>query len=101
MVAGVLGAVVGIILGILMPAWAAAAITSFVGAAVALPAAAWLMVALDLPGQSALNLSPLGWSVLWVSAALLGLVVQSQGLIPVSEPASKPKRKRAAKRAAE
>lgn len=101
MVAGVVGAVVGIILGILMPAWAAAAITSFVGAAVALPAAAWLMVALDLPGQSALNLSPLGWSVLWISAALLGLVVQSQGLIPVSEPASKPKRKRAPKRAAE
>ncbi len=99
MCAGVVGAGLGILLGILMPAWAAATVTSFTGSAVALPSAAWLMVATNLPGQSMLNLSPLGWTVVWVSVAVLGLVIQTQGLINVSEKPAKGKRKKAARKA--
>ncbi len=101
MCAGVVGAGLGILLGILMPAWAAATVTSFTGSAVALPSAAWLMVATDLPGQSMLNLSPLGWTVVWVSVAVLGLVIQTQGLIPVSDKPAKGKRKKTARKSEE
>lgn len=86
---GVIGAGVGVLAGLALPGWAAAAVTSLVGAAVWLPAAAWLMHAFYLPGREHVTLAPVGWAVVWVVVAVIGIAVQTQGLMPGGEKRAK------------
>lgn len=79
---GVIGCGLGVLAGLALPGWAAAAVTSLVGAAVWLPAAAWLAHAFYLPGRENVTLAPVGWAVVWVVVAVIGMAVQTQGLMP-------------------
>ncbi|MBL0870675.1 MAG: hypothetical protein IBJ18_08875 [Phycisphaerales bacterium] len=97
MVGALIGAAGGIAIGLVMPHWAAATVTSFTGAAVMLPSASWLAHGLNLPGREMLNLSAGGWIAVWLAVALVGLAIQTQGLIPMGEHAHaepKPAKKR-------
>lgn len=102
--AGLVGLGLGIALGIVMPNWAAATVTAFAGAAIFLPALVWLAHALSVPGREILNLSALGWAMVWVAVALIGVAIQTQGLIPIAAGAGegdaepKAKKKTAGKR---
>lgn len=105
MAAVVIGAGAGILVGLVLPTWAAATVTAFAGAAVLLPGVLWLWHALSLPGRSMLEFSALGWLVIWIAVALLGVAVQTQGLLPVggeaeAAPAKKKSRKAKARKAA-
>lgn len=99
MVGALIGAAGGIAIGLVMPHWAAATVTSFTGAAVMLPSASWLAHGLNLPGREMLNLSAGGWIAVWLAVALVGLAIQTQGLIPLGDNAHeepKPAKKRSA-----
>jgi hypothetical protein len=91
--AGVMGLLLGTLAGIAMPLWAAAAVTSLVGSAVMLPSGVWLAHAFDVPGRGMLDLSPLSWALVWLIVALIGFVVQSQGLLPDTQPAGAGRKK--------
>lgn len=96
LVAAVIGAGGGLIIGLVVPNWAAATVTAFLGAAIFLPGVVWLANSMELPGRAFLNLSAMGWTVVWAAVAMVGLAIQTQGLIPVSEE-PKPKKKKAKK----
>ena len=91
--AGVMGLLLGTLAGIAMPLWAAAAVTSLVGSAVMLPSGVWLAHAFDVPGRGVLDLSPLSWALVWLIIAMIGFVVQSQGLLPDTTPAGAGRKK--------
>lgn len=78
--AGLGGAAVGFLLGLVMPQRSSAAVTALFGAAVWLPAAVWLAHALDAPGREILNLSALAWTVTWVVLAAVGFAAQVSGM---------------------
>jgi hypothetical protein len=72
------GAVVGFVLGFLFPRRSAAAATAMSGAAVAMPAFAWLFKAMEAPGAALLlSLPPIGWLIIWMVAAAAGFTIQS------------------------
>jgi hypothetical protein len=93
--AGVIGAGVGVMAGVLMPGWAAAAVTSLVGAAIWIPAGVWLAHAFYLPGREALSLSPAAWAIIWLVIAGIGMAIQTQGLLPGSDSGGTGTRRRA------
>lgn len=91
--AGVLGLAGGVILGLIMPAWAAAGVTSLFGSAVWLPSFVWLSNAMSAPWKQSLDRSPATWLAIWVGAAVLGMIVQWSGVLgsgkkPAGKPAS-------------
>lgn len=79
--AGVVGLGAGTVLGLMLPMWAAGAITALVGAAIWVPAGVWLAHAASVPGHERLSLTPIGWTIVWVSAALVGMAIQWRGLV--------------------
>ncbi|MGH7130465.1 MAG: hypothetical protein ACREJO_00760 [Phycisphaerales bacterium] len=91
--AALTGLALGTILGLMLPAWAAGATTSLVGSAIWLPCGVWLAHATGVPGHAHLNLSPIGWAMVWVVAALIGIAAQWRGLIDTDEPATAGKKK--------
>ncbi len=78
----VLGAGAGVLAGLMMPLWAAAGVTSLVGAGVWVPSGVWLAHAFFLPGRELLGWSLAAWAIVWVVVALIGMAVQTQGLLP-------------------
>lgn len=93
--AGVIGAGVGVIAGVLMPVWAAAAVTSLVGAAIWIPAGVWLAHAFYVPGREVLALSAAAWAIIWLVISGIGMAIQTQGLLPGSDSGGKGKGRRA------
>lgn len=86
--AGLVGAGIGVLAGLVMPRRSAGAITAMLGAAVWLPSLFWLLQALDAPGHSFLaGLSPGSWAGLWLGASLLGIAIQWSGLVRASSDA--------------
>lgn len=84
------GVVAGTVLGLLLPAWSAGAVTALAGAAIWLPAALWLGTAWSVPGfggkggggAALTSLSPGGWIAVWLVLAVIGVACQWYGLMP-------------------
>jgi hypothetical protein len=82
------GVTAGTVLGLLLPAWSAGAVTALAGAAIWLPAALWLGMAWSVPGfsgkggGSVQSLSPGGWIAVWLVVAVIGVACQWYGLMP-------------------
>ena len=96
--AGLVGLAMGTILGLMLPAWSAGATTSLVGSAIWLPCGVWLAHATGVPGHTHLTLSPIGWAMVWVVAALIGMAAQWRGLIDTGEPAGAGKKRAGGKK---
>lgn len=79
--AGVLGLAGGVILGLIMPAWAAAGVTSLFGSAIWLPSFVWLSNAMSAPWKQTLDRSPATWLAIWVAAGVVGMIVQWSGVL--------------------
>lgn len=79
---GALGLVVGVVWGLSVPKWSGIAITSLFGAAVWLPAMAWLSNAMNAPWKTMFDLSALHWLMLWGGVGVFGMIVQYSGIIP-------------------
>lgn len=77
--AGLAGVFGGLCVGLLMPRRSAAACTAFLGAAIWLPAFAWILLALEAPGRQFLDQKGVVWLVAWVLLSILGLAVQVMG----------------------
>jgi len=75
-----LGLVAGGLAGLLMPAWAAGAVTALAGAALWIPAAVWLAQAFNVPGHERLDLPATGWAIIWGVASIAGVAIQWAGL---------------------
>lgn len=71
-----IGAALGVLIGVLMPGKSAAMITSMAGAAIWLASATWLAHALEIPGRNLLHRSPMGWAFIWIVFSTLGLMFQ-------------------------
>ena len=78
---GLVGLILGGLVGLTLPQWAAGALTAFVGAAVWLPAAVWMLHAFQLPVGAALELPAAGWLVVWGVVSVMGVAVQWAGLM--------------------
>lgn len=90
-VAGVVGLAAGVILGLMMPAWGAAACTAMFGAFVWLAAFVWLSNAFNAPWRTMLDRGPSFWLATWGAASLVGMGVQWSGLLQAKKkPAGKP-----------
>lgn len=90
------GLVGGGLAGLLMPAWAAGAVTALAGAALWVPAVVWLAQAFGVPGHERLDLPATGWAIIWSVASVAGVAIQWAGLARANaKPA--PKRRAGAK----
>ncbi|MGQ0626808.1 MAG: hypothetical protein ACT4PL_01760 [Phycisphaerales bacterium] len=85
----VVGFLLGALLGLILPAWSAGAVTAFAGAAIWLPAAAWLAHAAALPVGVVTDLPPSGLIVVWAVVGLVGLGAQWTGLIRAASKSSR------------
>ncbi len=74
-----LGYLGGLVLGFALPKRAAAVTTAMIGPAVWMPAAAYFVVALDLPVAQRIPSSPLLWLIAWAALAAMGLMAQVLG----------------------
>lgn len=73
------GLALGIVIGLMAPAWAAGACAAMLGSALWLAGATWLSGSLGAPwAQSggALDRPPMQWLTIWAAAAVLGLCFQ-------------------------
>lgn len=75
--AGAIGLFVGVVAGLLQPAWAASALSSLIGAALWLPASLWGAKAVGVPVETWADLSSSAWLGVWLVAAAAGLGVQT------------------------
>ena len=78
-ISGLGAALVGLIIGALMPRRAAALVTALLGAGVFLVSLTWMARAADLPGRGLLDHGAMGWLMIWSVAAGAGLVFQLCG----------------------
>lgn len=76
-----LGLALGIILGVILPTWAAGMVTALLGAGVWLAAGTWLALALAIPGSEHLQRPAREWLVIWLAVAALGMLAQWAGLV--------------------
>jgi hypothetical protein len=76
-----MGLALGIILGVVLPAWAAGMVTALLGAGVWLAAGTWLALAIGAPGSEHLQRPAREWLVIWLGVSLLGVCVQWLGLV--------------------
>ncbi len=75
--AALAGLGLGVMVGLVLPGWAAGAVTSMTGAALWLPAGVWLMNAYDVMGRGALaSLETRSWLVVWAVASVVGVLLQ-------------------------
>ncbi|MFT3684043.1 MAG: hypothetical protein QM783_03780 [Phycisphaerales bacterium] len=85
------GVTIGTVLGLLLPAWSAGAVTALAGSAIWLPAALWLGTAWGVPGfagKGSVSLSSLstgGWIAVWLVVASIGVACQWYGLMPAGK----------------
>lgn len=79
--AAVGGAMLGVLLGLVMPVWASGAVSALLGPAVWLPSGVWLADAMAVPGREVLERTPVEWLCIWGVLAAVGLVVQWTGLL--------------------
>jgi hypothetical protein len=79
--AGAVGAAVGLALGVAWPRKAGGLVTGLVGAALWVPAAVWMVVAIGGSLPTALELEWQGWAGVWATAGLAGAGVQWSGLL--------------------
>jgi len=73
------GLALGIVLGLMAPAWAAGACAAMLGSALWLGGGVWLSSALGAPWAQtggALDRPPMQWLTIWAGAAVLGLCFQ-------------------------
>lgn len=75
-----LGLGLGIVLGLLLPKWTSGAVTAMLGAAVWLPAAAWLLTAAGFSITDRWHPSATQWLGAWAVASFLGTLIQWRGL---------------------
>jgi hypothetical protein len=75
------GLALGVVLGLLLPRWAAGAVTAMFGAAVWLPCSLWFWTALGLPGAGSLDHRPDLCLLVWAAASVTGMAVQWYGLV--------------------
>ncbi|HYC99907.1 MAG TPA: hypothetical protein VEB22_01665 [Phycisphaerales bacterium] len=98
--ATVVGVAAGTVLGLLLPAWSAGAVTALAGAAIWIPAAVWLGTAWAAPGFTARGagtvhaLSPGGWIAVWLVIAIIGVACQWYGLMPGGKGKGKAKKRK-------
>ncbi len=71
------GALLGLIIGVLMPKKSAALFTSFLGAASLLACGTWLAQAASIPGHELLNRGPIAWLGIWLVTGIAGVVIQT------------------------
>lgn len=87
------GAILGFVMGTVAPVKGAAVLASLLGAGMAVASVAWLVRALDLPGQSLIDQGPRVWLAAWLLPALGGVVFQvarheRRGAVREPEPAT-------------
>lgn len=82
LIAGVVGAALGFSLGFGFPGRVAAISTAFVGAAVWLPAAAWLLNAMGADIGRVIPGASVTWLALWVAVSVIGVLLQWTALKP-------------------
>ncbi|MGP1308798.1 MAG: hypothetical protein ACTS27_01215 [Phycisphaerales bacterium] len=73
---GMIGAIVGLGIGTLLPTFAMAVLTSGLGAAAMLGAGSALAVRLKPEWEANLPDAPIAWAAIWLSVAFLGAVLQ-------------------------
>lgn len=71
------GALLGLIVGVVMPKKSAALFTAFLGAASLLACGTWLAHAAQVPGHELLNRGPVVWLVAWLVAGIAGVSIQT------------------------
>lgn len=76
------GAGAGLVAGLIFPKRSSAALTALLGAAVWLPAAAWLLIALDTPLKGSMDQPAIVWLGVWGALAAIGLALQMTVLRP-------------------
>lgn len=74
--AGLVGLIIGLLVGFLLPSRGAAVATSFIGPAIWLPTGLFLLSALDVPVERWAPARPLVWMGVWLALASVGLLVQ-------------------------
>jgi hypothetical protein len=81
------GLLAGLSFGMMLPVWAAGFVTALFGAAIWLPAAAWIGVAAQLPGQHFVQgRTAAWWLMVWGVVTVIGLMVQWSGLLSRKKP---------------
>ena len=75
------GAVLGVGFGLVLPVWAAGIVSALLGPAVWLPCAVWGARAAGLASPEPLAGGPVGWLMIWGGLAAVGLAVQCGGLL--------------------
>lgn len=73
---GAVGLATGVIAGLALPGWAAAAVTAMFGAAVWMSCLVWLSNAFSAPWRGLLDRTAPQWLAAWAVAAVIGLVIQ-------------------------
>lgn len=71
------GALLGLIVGVVMPKKSAALFTAFLGAASLLACGTWLAHAAQLPGHGMLDRGPVAWLLIWLATGAAGVVIQT------------------------
>lgn len=74
-----LGAALGLLLGMLYPKRCAAVMSAFLGAGLILPSSAWLMEAFAPAAAAKLPTDALIWGALWTGLSVVGITVQWTG----------------------
>ncbi|MCH6551597.1 MAG: hypothetical protein IH804_06245, partial [Planctomycetes bacterium] len=70
------GALSGLIVGVVAPTFSAALVTALIGSAVGLRCAGALVTMLSLPGGSLVPRTVPGWLLVWIVASVIGLGIQ-------------------------
>lgn len=78
--AALASAALGAMIGLVVPTWASAVVTSLAGAAIWIPCGLWLANTFDLPGvEHVQGISPKNWLIVWGVVALVGATAQWSG----------------------
>lgn len=75
-ISGIIGASLGLLIGLLMPERAAGGVTAMLGSAIWLPNFVWLSLTLNIAWARYLHQGPVVWLSVWLVLGLLGASVQ-------------------------
>ena len=78
--AGFVGAILGGLLGLVMPKRASALFTALFGAAIWIPCLVWLLTAFDMPIGLLTGLSARAWLIVWAVVSFVGASSQWSGI---------------------
>ncbi len=76
LLAGVVGGLTGLFVGLVWPRRTAAAISAIAGSALWLAAVVWVAKAHGLPGAGLAERTPAGWLITWALVAVIGFAIQ-------------------------